>query len=71
VVVMSVTIVALESWIVSFSSYHAHMQQLICIVYFRVWNSARQCIFLLEGHRDAVTSLATVPPPGEFSIGMY
>ncbi|CAM6030064.1 unnamed protein product [Sphagnum balticum] len=30
----------------------------------RIWNSAGQCIFLLEGHRDAVTSLATVPPPG-------
>jgi hypothetical protein len=31
---------------------------------YRIWNAAGECVFLLQGHSDVITSLAPIPAPG-------
>ncbi|KAG0553421.1 hypothetical protein KC19_12G010200 [Ceratodon purpureus] len=30
----------------------------------RIWNASGECVFLLQGHSDVITSLAPIPAPG-------
>ena len=38
---------------------------------YRIWNAAGECVFLLQGHSDVITSLAPIPSPGSIHITLH